>query len=243
MRNPARLTTASAALACTAALALTGCSAAESGPFAGKSGSEVVNASLDTVRKASSLTFSGTFPDGGKTVHVTMSMTKGGAECTGTFGTEGEGKAELLKKGEDLYLKADEAFYSSEFKDMPKDEAALALKLLAGKWVKSKATDADSKDVAGFCDLGKLTEEFEKSEGAKKGKTGTVNGQEALEITTKTDDGTETVWVATKGEPYLLKTVHTGEEAGEMNFSGFDKPVQVPAPADKDIVDLAKMGG
>ncbi|WP_328963087.1 hypothetical protein [Streptomyces virginiae] len=237
MRTAHRFT-ATAALACAAALGLTGCFA--SGPFADLTGSEVADKSVDALRGAASLTVSGKVWEDGKPLELNMAVSKSG-ECRGTIAGQ-EGSFELLRTSEFVFIKADEPFYRSQMKDLPKAEADEAVKQLAGHWLKSKATDADSKELASLCDLDELLKEFDDSKGAEKGKVTSVDGRKALTLTTKTDEGTETLLVATEGKPYLLKAGITGKEPAEVSFSGFDKPVNTEAPTGKDVIDADQLG-
>ncbi|MFB7256048.1 hypothetical protein [Streptomyces nojiriensis] len=234
----ARRFTATAALACAAALGLTGCFA--SGPFEDLTGSEVADKSVDALRGAASLTVSGKVWDAGKPMDLNMAVSKSG-ECRGTIAGP-EGSFELIRNASSVFIKADEPFYRSQMKDLPKAEADEAVKQLAGHWLKSKASDADAKELASLCDLDELLKEFDDSKGAQKGKVTSVGGQKALTLTTKADEGTETLLVATEGTPYLLKASVTGKEPAEVSFSGFDKPVQAEAPAGEDVIDADKLG-
>ncbi|MFF4449874.1 hypothetical protein [Streptomyces sp. NPDC001502] len=237
MRTAHRIT-ATAALACAAALGLTGCFA--SGPFADLSGSEVADKSVDALRGAASLTVSGKIWDEGKPMELNMAVSKAG-DCRGTIAGQ-DGSFELIRNSEFVFIKADEPFYRSQMKDLPKAEADEAVKQLAGHWLKSKTSDADAKELASLCDLDELLKEFDDSKGAEKGKVTSVGGQKALTLTTKTEEGTETLQVATEGTPYLLKAGVTGKEPAEISFSGFDKPVQAEVPAGEDVIDADKLG-
>ncbi|MFJ4781078.1 hypothetical protein [Streptomyces sp. NPDC088762] len=237
MRTAHRLT-ATAALVCAAGLGLTGCF--QSGPFPDLTGSQVADKSVDALRGASSLTVSGNVWDEGKPLQLNMAVSKSG-DCKGTISSK-EGSFELIRNSEAVYIKADEPFYRAQMTDLPKDQADAAVKQLAGHWLKTKASDPDMKDLAELCDLNQLLKEFDDSKGAQKGKTATVDGQEALTLTTKTTEGTETLLVATKGEPYLLKASIDGKEPADVTFSGINKPVQADAPAGKDVIDADAMG-
>lgn len=240
MRTVHRLT-ASTALACAAALGLTGClGGGPSGPFPDLTGSEVADKSVTALRGASSLTVSGKVWDEGKPMQLNMAVSKTG-DCKGTISGQ-DGSFELIRNAESVFIKADEPFYRAQMKDLPKAQADEAVKQLAGRWLKSKAADPDSKELAALCDLDELLKEFDESKGAQKGKVTTVDGQEALTLTTKTTEGVETLHVATKGEPYLLKASITGKEPSEVTFSGFNKPVQADAPAGKDVIDADNLG-
>ncbi|MFD7262376.1 hypothetical protein [Streptomyces sp. NPDC059874] len=236
-----RLPIATAALACAAALGLTGCSAfGPTGPFPDLTGSQVADKSVTALRGTTSLTVSGNVWEEGKQTQLNMQVSKSG-DCKGTISTQ-DGSFELIRNGEFVFIKADEPFYRGQMKDLPKEQADAAVKMLAGHWLKSKATDEDSKELATLCDLAELLKEFDDSQGAQKGKVTTIDGKEALTLTTKTTDGTETLLVATQGEPYLLKASNTGKEPGEISFSKFNEPVQAVAPTGKDVIDADKLG-
>lgn len=245
MRTLHRLTAATA-VACTAALGLTGCLGSASGPFPDLSGSQVADKSVTALRGASSLTVSGKVWDEGKPMELNMAVSKTG-ECKGTISSP-DGSFELIRTAESVFVKADEPFYRSQMKDLPKEQADEAVKQLAGHWLKTKASDSDSEELSALCDLDELLKGFDKSQGAEKGKVVTVDGQEALTLTTQTTDGTEggdgteTLLVATQGEPYLLKATSTGKEPADLSFTGINKPVQADAPTGKDVIDADKLG-
>ncbi|MET9698290.1 hypothetical protein ABZY31_15370 [Streptomyces sp. NPDC006529] len=230
--RPARLT-AVAVVATTALFTLTGCfpfgSGDEGGPFPGQSGSKVANSSLDALRGASSLTITGTVRDKGKPIKLDMAISKAG-DCKGAMSIEGEGSFELIRNAQFIFLKADETFYRTQMKDSPKAEADAALAQLPGHWVKTKASAADSKELSALCDLDELLKEFDESSGARKDGVVQLAGQSAQKLTTKTTDGTENLYVATTGRPYLLKAVETGKDASEVSFSGFNEPVKADSP-------------
>ncbi|MER5732460.1 hypothetical protein ABT084_29695 [Streptomyces sp. NPDC002138] len=235
--------TAAAVVTTAALFTLTGCfpfggDDVESGPFPGQTGSKVANASLESLRGASSLTITGTVRDNGKPIKMDMAISKSG-DCKGSMAVEGEGSFELIRNAQFVFMKADAAFYRTQLKDSPKDEADAALKQLPGHWVKTKASAPDSKELSALCDLDELLKEFDKSQGARKDGVVQVNGQDAQKVTTKTTDGTEDLYIATKGEPYLLKAVETGKEPSDVSFSGFNVPVQADSPT-KDVIDTDK---
>ncbi|MFD7028101.1 hypothetical protein ACFWAR_08730 [Streptomyces sp. NPDC059917] len=237
--RPARLT-AAAIVATTALFTLTGCfpfsgGDAESGPFPGESGSKVANKSLDALRGADSLTITGSVRDKGKPMKIDMAISKSG-DCKGSMAVEGEGSFELIRNSQFVFLKADAAFYRTQLKDLPKEQADAALAQLAGHWVKTKASSPDSKELSALCDLDDLLKEFDKSSGAKKDGVVQVNGEYAQKVTTRTTDGTEDLYVATKGEPFLLKAVETGKDPSDVSFSGFNLPVDAASPT-KDVVE------
>ncbi|MDJ0380607.1 hypothetical protein [Streptomyces sp. G-G2] len=233
------MTASAIAVSATALFTLTGCfpfgGSDEGGPFPGRSGSQVANTSIETLRGASSLTITGTVRDQGKPIKMDMAISRSG-DCRGTMTVDGEGSFELIRNSQYVFLKADAAFYRTQMKDLPKEQADAALAQLPGHWVKSKANAQDSKDLAQLCDLGELLKQFEKSAGARKEGVVPLGGQQAAKLSTKTTDGTEDLYVATTGKPYLLKAVETGKEPSEVSFSGFDQPVRAESPTG-DVID------
>ncbi|MFE6912424.1 hypothetical protein [Streptomyces rubiginosohelvolus] len=227
------------------ALALAGLAACgtdspkETGPFAGQSGPEVVNKALDKTNGVKSLRIGldMTTPDGRIKADFASSL---GGDCTGTMSMGGEGRMEIVKTGDTVYTKFDEALLREQAKGEPKEDVDAAVELLAGRWTESKASDPDTKDSIEFCDLKGLLKEFEASDNAaqKKGPT-KVAGTPALRLTEKEGKETYTIDVAAEGAPYILRvTSRGGEEPMTMNLSDFDVPVVAEKPAAKDIVDL-----
>ncbi|NED01413.1 hypothetical protein G3I55_07060 [Streptomyces sp. SID6648] len=227
------------------ALALVGLAACgtdspkETGPFAGQSGPEVVNKALDKTNGVKSLRIGldMTTPDGRIQADFASSL---GGDCTGTMSMGGEGRMDVVKTGDTVYTKFDEALLREQAEGEPKEDVDAAVELLAGRWTESKASDPDTKDSIEFCDLKGLLKEFEASDNAAKKKGPTkVAGTPALRLTEKEGKETYTIDVAAEGAPYILRvTSRGGEEPMTMNLSDFDVPVVAEKPAAKDIVDL-----
>ncbi|MFJ1548362.1 hypothetical protein [Streptomyces sp. NPDC088246] len=214
------------------------------GPFADMSGPEVANKALKTTKKAKSMKIAVDMKttDGPVSAHIAMSTS---GNCTGTVSIGPAGTMEILRTGDTIYTKFDEAMLREQSKGEPAADVDAAVDLLVGHWMKSKASDPDTKDMLGFCDLGSLLKDFETNDNAarKDGET-TVDGQRALRLTEKDSEGTYTMLVATEGDPYMLKVDSKGgKEPMTMTLSDFNKPVVVKEPAAKDIVDPDKPAG
>ncbi|MFG2024141.1 hypothetical protein [Streptomyces sp. NPDC048825] len=111
------------------------------------------------------------------------------------------------------------------------------------RWVKSPAAEtALETEEAG---LSNCTREFGSFGKATKGDPTKVDGRPAipLVVTDKADKGgTYTHYVATEGEPYLLKVDYKGADyRTTTTFSDFDKPVDVRAPAKGDVLDATAL--
>ncbi|CAL9484644.1 hypothetical protein [Streptomyces griseomycini] len=213
-------------------------------PFAGLTGGEIAERALKATTGASSLRMKGDVPDEetGGTIHIDMALNEQG-ECAGTMGLEGQGEAELIKTGDTLYMKYDEAFLRAQSKGEPEADVDAAVALLAGKWTKTSAKGADAGDIAGFCDLDLVLGDLEdeRSE-ATRGKTTTVDGTPAITLEEREGRDRYTVYVATEGEPYLLRIDSaSAADPGSISFADYDEPVPADKPAG-DVLDLDALG-
>ncbi|MFE7762579.1 hypothetical protein [Streptomyces sp. NPDC057438] len=240
-----RTALAALCIAAAATFSLTGCLPGEDkadGPFAGLTGGEIADKAVKATSGAESLRMKGEIEDesAGGTVQMDMAMNKKG-DCAGTMSMGGEGQAELIKVGDTLYMKYDEAFLRAQSKDSSKEEADMVVDMLAGKWTKTSAAGEDSKDMANFCDLDTVLADFEDVDSnATRGKTAEVDGTPAIVLNEKDGKDSYTLYVATKGEPYLLRVVSkSAKEPGDLVFTDFDKPVPAKAPKGK-VIDMDK---
>ncbi|WP_309063935.1 hypothetical protein [Streptomyces sp.] len=213
-------------------------------PFAGLTGGEIAERALKATTGASSLRMKGDVPDEetGGTIHLDMALDKQG-DCAGTMGVDDQGEAELIKTGDTLYMKYDEAFLRAQSEGEPEADVDAAVALLAGKWTKTSAKGADAEDIAGFCDLDTVLGGLEdgRSE-ATRGKTTTVDGTPAITLEEREGEDRFTVHVATKGEPYLLRIDSTSAaDPGSVSFTDYDEPVPAHKPAG-DVLDLDSLG-
>ncbi|MFE2293402.1 hypothetical protein [Streptomyces sp. NPDC059452] len=222
-----------------ALLALAACGSGASGPFGDLSGPEVANKALATTKKAQSLRLSVDMTTKDGPLKADFSTSTSG-ECTGTLAKGAEGSIEIIKTGDTVYAKYDEALLRTEGKGEPKEEVDATVEMLAGRWMALEASDPDVKDMTEFCDLKGFLKDFEANdtEARKAGRT-EIGGKPALRLTEKDGKETFTLLVATEGAPYLLQIASEGgKEPMTMTLSDFDKPVVAKKPAAKDIIDL-----
>ncbi|MEV2251168.1 hypothetical protein AB0I94_11395 [Streptomyces sp. NPDC050147] len=215
----------------------------EAGPFPGLSGPDIVDKAVKATTGASSLTVKGSVPDEAGDIELDMAFdTKG--QCAGTMGMGGEGSLDLITTARTVYMKYDEKFLRAQGKGEPAADTQAAVDTLADRWVKTSATDADAKDIASFCDLDVLLAPFKDvNSAARRGKTTTLDGTPALTLTESDGKDRYTLYVATEGEPYLLKVVNeTAKTPDSLAFGDFDKPVDAKPPAG-DVVDIDKLAG
>jgi hypothetical protein len=157
-----------------------------------------------------------------------------GTSLAGTIETQGV-SLELVSIGNDLYMKAPDAFWATF---IPPAQQQTALGLLKGKYVKVDSTNAA---FSSFKDLFK-TDEMVKPDGTvSKGEQKTINGTPAIGLVDSADSGV--LYIATTGDPLpVAETDKTGKT--EIEFTEFNATFDIKAPAASDVFDLkALMGG
>ncbi|MFE6285917.1 hypothetical protein [Streptomyces sp. NPDC057877] len=213
-------------------------------PFAGLTGGEIAERALEATLGASSLRVTGDVPDEttGGTLDLDMAMDHKG-ECAGTLGMDG-GKADLVKTGDTVYMRYDEAFLRAQGEGESPAEADAAVDMLADKWTSMSATGEDMADITGFCDLDTLLGGDERvHSNATRGQTTSVDGTPAIVLQEKDGKDRYTLYVATEGEPYLLRLDSTAaSDPGTLTFSEHDQPVQAKRPTG-EILDLDELAG
>ncbi|CAL9442478.1 hypothetical protein SUDANB58_02280 [Streptomyces sp. enrichment culture] len=260
MRRTARATLCVTIAA--SALALTACgggqdekggapatSAASGAPdrqaFPGLSGPEIAGRAVEATTGASSLRVKGEIPDDGTggTIRLDMALDKKG-ECAGTLGLDGGGRAELIRTGNVVYLKYDEAFLRAQSEGEPKAETDAAVAMLAGKWTRMRATGQDAEDLAGFCDLDTmLGGAHDVSADSTRGGTTTVDGTPAVVLHEKDGKDRFDLYVATEGKPYLLRIDSlTPGDGGSLTLGDYDEPVPATRPTG-EVIDLDALSG
>lgn len=246
--------TALAAL-CLAAVATAGLTGCQSGqdkadskpkePFAGLTGGEIADRALKATTGASSLRMKGDVADDESdgTIRIDMALNRSG-ECAGTMSMGGQGKADLIKTGATLYMKYDEAFLRAQSDGESKSDTDAAVAMLAGKWTKMAVKGQDAKDIAGFCDLDSVLGGAQDSDSdATRGRTTQVDGVPAIVLHEKDGKDRYTLYVATKGKPYLLRVdSESAKDPMGITFTDYQQPVPAKRPAGK-ILDLDAMGG
>ncbi|CAL9468284.1 hypothetical protein [Streptomyces sp. enrichment culture] len=238
-----RTTLAAVCIAVTTAVFFTGCADSDDdGPFAGQSGDEIIDTAFAATTAAPSVRVKGDMQDetAGGMLRIDLAMDQKG-DCVGTIGADG-GKTDLIKVGKNVYMRYDEAFLRAQMKGEPKADVEAAVDMLAGKWTMS-GEESDASDIADLCSLDQLLgEETEGTSDATRGKTTTIDGTPALALVEKDGKDTTTMYVATKGKPYVLRlTAEHAEDPGTLTFSDYGKPVGAKKPAG-EILDLDDLG-
>lgn len=175
-----------------------------------------------------------------KTVHVKGNLSTGGQElaidirlaANGAVGSlsAGDGVLKLIRIGKVAYLGGDKAFWT-------KNGGAAAAKQLSGKYVKVPSTTAGFSQFIEFTDLTSWRKLVQPTGFVQKGRSATIRGVPALELTDA--GGKDSLFVATEGKPYPLR-LSGGAAAsdGSLEFFEYGKDVPLSAPPSKDVIAL-----
>ncbi|WP_328750327.1 hypothetical protein OHT57_32790 [Streptomyces sp. NBC_00285] len=218
---------------------LTGCS---EDPDAGTNG--VGKLSADQIRSrtraaagsADALRVSGNVVTSGRTYKLDMRLNSDGG--SGSVTAEGA-TFQLLRTGEQLYLKADADFWTQA--DGKGDGVASAgtADKLDGKYVKVPSGDPAYKKFSGFTDKDVLLDGLLTLHGTL-GTDGHHEqaGTRTIRITGDEGDG-GTLDVSLEGQPYPLRLVRAGG-AGTLTFSAWGKNFALTEPKKDETVDYGK---
>lgn len=226
---------------------LAGCggdSADEDKPFEGQSADDIAAKAVEATRQAKSMHVKGdTRLEDGSTVTIDVSVDQE-KNCQGTVGAGGT-EADVRHTEATLYLRGDEQYWENALKQQPDAAQKMAPKL-QDKWVKMPANDATT---AGVCDkqglVAAMDEDESERRGMKRGSTTDVAGEQALQLTKDASGGEKlTLYVATEGEPYILKTTtEGGKNPGSVTFSEYGEKVNPEQPPADETVDMKDLAG
>jgi hypothetical protein len=150
----------------------------------------------------------------------------------GTCAVTMEGlQAEAMRVGGSDYVRADAQFWLTKGPEGLNNAAAA--ERLAGRWAKDNLFSAELGPVTKYLDFPQFVWEVLRESPLTKGERATVNGTPAITVV---DDHQNRIFIATVGEPYVLRFEFPG--ALIFDFSGYREPVRIEAPAAADVVDI-----
>ncbi|MEV6315989.1 hypothetical protein [Streptomyces sp. NPDC051776] len=246
---PRTRTAALVGAVCTAlAVGVVGC--AEEDPDAGTNGvgklspQKIEHRALTAAGRAGSVRLSGSVVTQGRTYKLDMRL-KRGEQGGGIGQVSTKGKTfEMLRVGNDLYLKADADFWASqEGGGQPSKSDEAAASKLGDKYVKVPPGDPAYKQLSGFTDMELLMDGLlELRGGLETGERGTVAGYRTVRITVGDGDGDGdggALDVSLKGTPYPLRLQRAGG-AGVLELTDWNRDFTLKAPNKDHIVDYGK---
>lgn len=226
-----------AALCAVLSTALTACGGAED-PDAGTNGvgrlgaAAIQQKARSAARTADAVHLSGNVVSQGRTYRIDMRLKKNGGTGRVSSSDTGAGAFELLRTGDDLYLKAPAAFWSKG--------AASASAKLEGKYVKVPAADPSYPQLRGFTEKDALLDGLLGLHGTpSRGEHGKVGGVPTIRVNGGTKGSGGTLDVSLSGEPYPLRVQRAGG-AGQLELGDWGKDFALSPPAKGETVDYGK---
>ncbi|WP_404953804.1 hypothetical protein [Streptomyces sp. 147326] len=221
----------------------TGAARADDNGVADKSAPAIAAAARKAMSELTSMRMAAKVTDGSGTTALDLRF-DGRGNCVGTVTAPGgSGTADVVKRGDDVWMKLDDELLRAQ---VPGGTADDAIALINGRYLHGTTSSPLLSDFAEFCDLDFYKKEFTRkpvNEQLEKGSRTTVDGRPAITVNSRQDDRTGTYQVSTEDEPYLLRIQGTDEsgERVEASFSAFDEPVRPKPPAPADSVDLSEL--
>jgi len=192
------------------------------------SADEILTKAKAALIAAKSFHVKGNLSEGGQAVAVDFKVS--GSDLSGTAQMNG-GNIEIIKVGDDLYVKAPDEFWSA-LTPSGKPAQFAALK---GKYAKADTTFAAFATISGAFTPDALL----KPEGTtSKGATKTVGGIPAIGVVDTKDRSV--VYIATQGEPLPL-AFDTADGKSEALVTEHGQAMDIKAPAATDVVDVKSL--
>jgi hypothetical protein len=234
-------TTMATVFAVCAALVLAACGGGSShhadNGIAAKTADQILSGATQAIDAVHSVRVSGTVTDKNSAIKLDLQLVNG----TGATGSMSENglSFKLISVGGSAYINGSPGFWK-QF------GGSAAVKLLQGRWLRAPANTGQFSSFASLTDVHKLLSGILAGHGAlTKGTTSTVDGQSVVALQDKSNPGSPgSLYIATTGKPYPIRL--TGSAPGgraQLDFSQFDQPVTVTAPASSiDITKLSHAG-
>ncbi|GES31290.1 hypothetical protein AB0G60_13600 [Streptomyces angustmyceticus] len=172
--------------------------------------------------------------------------------CTGSVSKGEFGRVDLVKRGEQVWMKPDAAFWKTQFPGRKGDDAAQRYK---DTYLHGTTKNAFLRGVTAACDLkafqksatgsGKPssgTPSPSRSAPLTKGRPTTEDGARVLPVVKKAHGAVQTLYVAIDGKHYPRKlTAEVDHETGTILLSDYDTPVSTKTPAPGETADISAL--
>ncbi|MEV5505909.1 hypothetical protein [Streptomyces orinoci] len=221
---------------------LTACGGGED-PDAGTNGvgklgaAAIQDRAREAARQADAVHLSGNVAGQGRSYRLDMRLKKDGG--TGRVASD-TGSFELLRIGDDLFLKADAAFWSRG-DGAARGAGTGAASKLDGKYVKVPTGDPAYRQLRGFTDKDVLLDGLLGLHGKlSRGAHGSVGGVPSIRVNGTDAKGTGgTLDVSLAGRPYPLRVRRAGG-AGQVELGDWGKDFALSVPQKSALVDYGK---
>ncbi|MER6181142.1 hypothetical protein [Streptomyces sp. NPDC001652] len=165
--------------------------------------------------------------------------------CVGSMRMgSGGGRVEIVKQGDEVWMKPDRTFWKAQ---VPGGQGEEVAELFENRYIHGSTKDAMLKGLADTCDLTAFQQDVEGDDGSektplKKGEETTVDGTKVIPLT-GTEDGKRAILYVTSDSPHqLVRAVQRGEGTNTtLTFTDYDKPVPTATPSADESVDVGKL--
>ncbi|MFJ9813877.1 hypothetical protein ACIRU3_01150 [Streptomyces sp. NPDC101151] len=167
----------------------------------------------------------------------------GDGNCVGTvwMGADG-GRVQIVKQGDEVWMKADSAYWKAE---LPGREGTAAAELFKDRYIHGTTHDSDLKDWADVCDLHALQKDLTDAsveESLTKGDETTVDGIPVIPLSGREDGEPFTVYVTTDSPHLLVEGTQKGDDTDlTVKLSDYGEPVPSATPSASESVDVSKL--
>jgi hypothetical protein len=157
------------------------------------------------------------------------------AGCRGTIALSKVESFQLVETGGYVWLKPTSAFYAT----LHLSQAALAL--VADKYIKVPANNAQVADLAKICSFSGLFGQLPTPTGTSYVATPTTyNGKSAYKITQTGQAGY--AYITNSSTPMLVKLAEPAASGGVIGFTEYSAPLAIIAPSDAESINGTKLG-
>jgi hypothetical protein len=199
----------------------------------GKTPEQVLDDARVNLRTTTGVHAAGNVTSDGQNIRLDLDFA--GNAVKGILTIEGN-DVQIIKIGDEVYLKGDRDFYLSVANG---DEAAVDA--IGNKWLKATGEDAQDFNeftLDGFADAFKVNDDDSKLNPTVGRES--FMGQPAVVLTQA--DGSR-LFVANTGKAYPLRIENKNSaDAGQIDFTKYDQPVEISAPSSSDVLDLSEVG-
>lgn len=205
-------------------------------PLAGLTAAQVEAKTVADAKASSSLTLKGSLAQSSQSYAVNLAI-KPGQGCTGTIGEGSKGSFKLIVIGKTIYLNPDDTFWKAN----GGADAAAAIALVNGRYLKVSAGDKSMASLADMCDVSQLFSSDNSSGKATKGAVTTLGGTRVLPL--KNSDGS-VAYVTDTSKPQLVELAApkgSSDGAGKVTVTTGD-PVTLTPPSASQVIDGSKLG-
>ncbi|MFH9090367.1 hypothetical protein [Streptomyces sp. NPDC017673] len=164
--------------------------------------------------------------------------------CVGklVMGADG-GSVALVKRGDQVWMKPDTAFWKAQLPDRRGDAVAARLK---NRYLHGSTKDTVLRAMSGTCDLSVFQKEAAAGSSPRtaltKGAETKVDGTKVIPLTGTGHSGKKiTLYVTSAGPHRLVRATQQGPGTDQdLTFTGYDEPVPSATPAPARSVDISE---